>query len=116
MTDLDPSAWTPAYDDEMMIIIGDEHWTLIIYPFMIRTYFSHRRYFLSQFFVLMGIICIASVLISRESRNRAGGDTLWIIDNSLSMGVEDMRGDQGDTIESRLDAAKSLILSGSASM
>ena len=41
-----------------------------------------------------------------------GGDTLWIIDNSLSMGVEDMGNASDGILHSRIDRARALVLDG----
>ena len=43
-----------------------------------------------------------------------GGDTLWIIDNSLSMGVEDMGNTSDGILHSRIDRARALVLDGMA--
>ncbi len=50
--------------------------------------------------------------IFRGTSYPGSGDTLWIIDSSLSMGIEDMSPSEKNQIESRFSTAKSIIEEG----
>lgn len=70
--------------------------------------FSILRYFLHLAFVLWWIFCIG-YSISLDSSLITSGDTVWIVDTSLSMCIEDMEWDRKTAIESRFTIAKSII-------
>ena len=80
---------------------------------MTHSLFLYRRFFLSLSLFCIGMIFFWMASPFWKSEN-TGGDTLWIVDNSLSMGVEDMGISIDGAIQSRLDRARSLILDGMA--
>lgn len=76
--------------------------------------FSFYRLFIGQFFVVIGILLLGYSIFS-GNRGTSWERNLYILDTSLSMGVEDMGKGSDSLIQSRLDRAKSLILSASYS-
>lgn len=70
--------------------------------------FSILRYFLHILLVLWGIFCIGYSIFVYSSQNTQS-ETLWIVDTSLSMGVEDIVWVKKDEIESRFALAKSIM-------
>lgn len=76
--------------------------------------FSFYRLFAGQFFVVAWILFLGySIFLGNRSTHWER--TLYIIDTSLSMGIEDIGKGTDGLIQSRLDRAKSLILSSSFS-
>ena len=68
--------------------------------------FSYRRYFIGSFLVLTWLALFTySIYITPSGR---GEKTLWIVDTSLSMSVEDIV-ESGSITHSRLDLAKAII-------
>lgn len=78
---------------------------------MIHSIFSYWRFFLSLNLFCIGMIFFWMVFPFWKSEN-TGSDTLWIVDNSLSMSVEDMGSVQDGGVQSRIDVARSLVLDG----
>lgn len=71
---------------------------------------SSRRQLISFLFILSGLILIIfGFLRGLDSGSEA---TLWVIDNSLSMAVTDISSGS-NTLLSRLDLAKQIVVSGS---
>ena len=70
---------------------------------------SHKKRFIRGCTIIFGVgLMVFSVMKSNSSENQ----TLWIVDNSLSMTVEDMPSSSG-IIDSRLNLAKKIIKNGS---
>ncbi len=83
----------------------------VYYFLLVITQFSYRRYLISSLAVLIGL----SLLIYRYFIvDGASSDmrTLWIVDTSLSMMVEDIGGSETGMVMSRLDLAKRLVSDG----
>lgn len=103
-----------AVDDLPSKIIEREYdkgRTLYILEPMQYTLFSHRRFLLSLFIGLIGI-GVFGVYFVKQVPTTSSEETLWVVDNSLSMAVEDIH-DRGNTSSrSRLDLARSIVMSG----
>ncbi len=71
---------------------------------------SPRRQLIRFALIVSGLICVVFAFI--RSLDTGPDRTLWIIDNSLSMAVEDIHIGSG-ILSSRLDQAKQIVASGS---
>lgn len=71
---------------------------------------SAPRIFLSRILILCGFALMGWMIFQTEFSGQSTGEigTLFILDTSLSMSVEDIAGDTG-VMRSRLDIAKDLI-------
>lgn len=72
--------------------------------------FSHRRFLISLFLLVIGLFFLGFSLGQDDSNTES--DTIWIIDNSMSMTVEDIVDDTQNLNHSRLEVARSLVMSG----
>lgn len=72
--------------------------------------FSHRRFLISLFLLVIGLFLLGFSLGQKESNT--GNDTIWIVDNSMSMAVEDIADSVQNLNHSRLEVARSLVMSG----
>ncbi len=71
---------------------------------------SPQRQFIRFLLILSGLVCV--VFGFTRSLDSGTEETLWVIDNSLSMAVTDITTSSGIFL-SRLDRAKQIVLSGS---
>lgn len=71
--------------------------------------FSYWRYLLSLFLMSVSLIACGYIYSLIDETERTT-DTLYIIDNSLSMAVEDIRDTSSNIISSRLETAKDIAL------
>lgn len=76
--------------------------------------FSFYRLFIWQFFVIVWILLLGYGIFVNNT-HFSGERTLYIVDTSLSMAVEDIWNSTDTITRSRLDRAKSLILASSFS-
>lgn len=70
--------------------------------------FSYFRFFLTALFILIGFsLLVWDVLFSLDIPDQER--TLWIVDISSSMGIEDISTNNPNVMMSRLDLAKSIM-------
>ena len=70
--------------------------------------FSYFRFFLTAFFILIGFsMLVWDVFFSLDIPDRER--TLWVVDVSSSMGIEDIATNNQNVMMSRLDLAKSIM-------
>ena len=74
--------------------------------------FSYRRFLISWGLILLWLFLCGYAIWSEWIGTTASEQTLWIIDNSLSMAVEDMKDIQSELITSRLESARAIVMSG----
>lgn len=74
--------------------------------------FSYRRFFISFGLIFLWFFLCGYAISSESIETTPSEKTLWIVDNSLSMAVEDMKDFQSDLFTSRLNTARSLVMSG----
>ena len=85
--------------------VGVNYFSLVIHQF------SYRRYIIGSLVLLIGLsLLVYRYFIIDESSSDTR--TLWIVDTSLSMMVEDISGSDTGMVMSRLDLAKRLVSEG----
>lgn len=72
--------------------------------------FSFYRLFIGQFFVFLGIIFLGCGIFS-SAKNISQIRTLWIVDTSLSMAIEDTGNNPDMIVQNRLEEAQKIIRS-----
>lgn len=78
--------------------------------------YSYRTFLISVFFIIFWVIILGYSIFFSQRKQNASYETIWVIDTSLSMSVEDISGGFSNTLKSRLDLAKSIISSGISSI
>lgn len=74
------------------------------------TSFSHPRLLIGRLISITGILLLGFLIFHRLDPS-AESRTLYVVDTSLSMAVEDVGTDTGSLSKNRLDLAKAWILS-----